>query len=98
MPGTLSHRNVGGNLLSTTNRTPAIAWDWSLALLGALYVVPAVVVIIVDPARGLALAAGVLPAAAVGLPGPRRARWVTVMLGVFIGLSMTIGAVLANFR
>ena len=95
--GALCHRNVGGTPLSTTIRTPAIAWNWSLALLGALYVAPAVVVTIFDPAKGLALAAGVLPAAAAGIPGPRRARWLTVLLGVFIGLSMTIGAVLAKF-
>lgn len=42
------------------------------------------------------MAAGVLPAAALGLPGPRRARLATVVLGVLIGVSMTIGAFLCR--
>jgi hypothetical protein len=76
---------------------PPIVWDWSLALLGALYAAPGVVLTLTDPTKGLALAVGVLPAAAFGIPGPRRARVVTVVLGVLIGASMTLGAFLAQF-
>ena len=83
--------------MSTSGRPPAIGWNWSLALLGAVYALPALVVIPFDTTKGLALAIGVLPAAAAsGLPGPRRARVSTIVLGVLIGTSMVIGAVLAQ--
>ena len=82
--------------MSTSGRPPAIGWNWSLALLGAVYALPALVVIPFDTTKGLALAIGVLPAAASGLPGPRRARVATIVLGVLIGTSMVIGAVLAQ--
>jgi hypothetical protein len=49
-----------------------------------------------DPAKGLALAVGVLPAAASGIPAVRRARVATVVLGILIGLSMVLGAFLAQ--
>ena len=82
--------------MPTASRPPALGWSWSLAGLGLTYVLPALIVIPFDTTRGLALAVGVLPAAASGLPGPRRARVLTIVLGVAIGASMTIGALLAE--
>ena len=43
---------------------PAVAWNGSWALLGGLCSVPAVIVAFSDPTLGVALAVGVLPAAA----------------------------------
>ena len=71
-------------------------WDWSLAILGAVYAAPATALMFSEPTKGLALAVGVLPAAASGIPGPRRARVLTIVLGVLIGASMTLGAILAQ--
>ena len=82
--------------MRTPDQAPALAWVWPLALLGALYATPAALITVTDPTKGLALAAGVLPAAALGLPGPRRARVATIVLGVLIGASMTVGALLAE--
>jgi len=74
----------------------AVVWSWSHALLGAVYAVPAAVVVLVDPARGIALAVGVLPAAAAGLPGPRRGRVAIALLGALMGASMLVGSLLAQ--
>ena len=59
----------------TQQRAPAIVWSWSHAALGLLYAAPAVVMMFIDPLKGLPLAVGVLPAAAAGLPGPAAAGW-----------------------
>ena len=77
-------------------KSPAISWNWSHALLGAVYAAPATVVLVSDPSKGLALALGVMPAAALGLPGPRARRLVTLILGVLAGASMIIGALFAE--
>ncbi len=79
----------------TQDRAPALLWSWSHALLGLLYAAPAVTVMFVDPTQAIALAVGVLPAAAVGLPGPRRGRAAIVVLGLLCGVSMVVGSVLA---
>ena len=62
-----SNRRKGARV-RTPDQAPALAWVWPLALLGALYATPAALVTVTDPTKGLALAAGVLPAAALGLP------------------------------
>ena len=77
-------------------KSPAVSWSWSHALLGAVYALPAAVVLVSDPSKGLALALGVMPAAALGLPGPRARRLVTLILGVVAGGSMIVGALLAE--
>ena len=74
----------------------ALAWDWSAALVGAVYALPAAVVVLSDRSRGLALAVGVLPAAIVGLAPTRRGRLRVVVLGVCTGLPMLLGGLLAN--
>ena len=73
-----------------------VVWDWSGALLGAVYALPAAAVIGEDLGRGLALAVGVLPAAATGLAPTRRARRMTAVVGALIGLSMFVGAVIGQ--
>lgn len=77
-------------------RTPGLVWRWTPAVLGGLYAVPAAVVVLSDPQRGLALAVGALPAALVGLLPTRRRRLLVIVLGAVIGLSMFVGGVLAN--
>ena len=74
---------------------PAVTWNGSWALLGALCSIPAVIVIFYDEAHGLALAFGALPAAAVGVQGRRRDRHVCLVVGVAIGTGLVLGAVLA---
>lgn len=76
---------------------PGLAWSWSDAALGAAYALPAAAVALSDdPARGLALAVGVLPAAIVGLAPKRRGRLAIIALGVLTGLPMLLGGVLAG--
>jgi hypothetical protein len=75
---------------------PGLAWDWSAAALGAVFTLPAAVVVLSDRSRGLALAVGVLPAALVGLLPTRRGRLTSVVLGVSIGVPMFIGGLLAD--
>ncbi len=77
-------------------RTQGLAWDWSPAVLGAAYALPAAVVVLGDLPLGLALAVGVLPAAIAGLAARRRARVAVVALGALTGVPMFIGAVLAD--
>jgi len=73
-----------------------MVWDWRLTALGAGCAVPGAVVALNDPGHGLALALGALPAAAVGINGPRSTRWVVVVVGACIGIGMTVGALLAQ--
>jgi hypothetical protein len=72
----------------------AVAWRWSLALLGALCPLPAAAVALQDTSHGLALAVGALPAAAVGIAGSRRSRHAIVIVGLCIGLGLCLRAVL----
>ena len=77
-------------------RPPGLAWNWSAAALGAIYALPAAVVVLSDRPRGLALAVGVLPAAIVGLMPTRRSRLAIVVLGTSIGVPMFVGGLLAH--
>lgn len=84
------------DIRSLSTAPPALVWRWSAALLGLLAALPAAVVILIgDPAHGLALAAGVLPGAAIGVPAARRSRVSIAILGVLVGVCVTIGAFLA---
>lgn len=72
----------------------ALAWSWSRLLLGAVYALPGALVSATgDPARGLALAVGVLPAAAAGLPARRRDRARVVGVGLVAALAVLLGGV-----
>jgi Fusaric acid resistance protein-like len=77
-------------------RPPPIAWSWSAAALGAAYAAPAAVAMTEDVSRGLALAVGVLPAAAIGLRPIRRGRVATAVLGGVAGVSILVGSALAE--
>jgi hypothetical protein len=80
----------------TTAARPALAWSWPQALAGAVYALPAALVALSDPQSGVPLAVGVLPAAILPVPGPRRARVAILLVGVIAGLSLFVGGVLAH--
>ncbi|MEW2518420.1 FUSC family protein [Actinacidiphila alni] len=73
-------------------------WSWGAFARGAVYAVPGALVALRDPGAGLALTVGVLPAALVGLPARRRARFAAVLVGVCTGLPMVLGSLLVQVR
>ena len=73
-----------------------LVWDWTAAAFGAACALPAAVVVSDDPARGLALAVGVLPAAAAGVAPARRARRAILALGVLTAVPMFVGGALSG--
>jgi hypothetical protein len=75
---------------------PPIAWSWDDALLGAAYALPAALVALGDPAHGLALSVGVLPASILGPTPRRRGRLVVIAAGALTGVPMLIGGLLAG--
>jgi hypothetical protein len=75
---------------------PRIAWSWAGALLGALYVLPGAVSAAGDPRRGIALAVGVIPAAAIGVLPARRRRVLVAIVGALVGVSMLVGSALSG--
>ncbi|HYP73507.1 MAG TPA: FUSC family protein [Microbacterium sp.] len=82
--------------MSDVGERPGLAWNWSFFLLGAIYALPALIVVPLHPIAGLALAVGVMPVAAFNLPGTRRGRRVIPLLGLASGLSMFLGSVLTQ--
>ncbi|MFF2485667.1 FUSC family protein [Microbacterium sp. NPDC058062] len=76
------------------SRAP-IAWSWTNLAHGAALAVPAAVTSLFDPAIGVPLAVGVLPAAALGLRGTRRERTLVILVGAVAGLSIFLGALVA---
>lgn len=75
----------------------AIAWSWRNLALGAVYAIPAAIVSVFDPALGLPLGVGVLPAAAIGLRSSRRERRLVIVVGTVAGVSMFVGSLVAPF-
>ncbi len=75
---------------------PGLAWSWSAALVGAVYAIPAVVVMPFDVSSGLALAFGVLPAAIIGIAPVRSARARVVLLGSLMGVPIFVGSLLSG--
>jgi Fusaric acid resistance protein-like len=74
---------------------PALAWAWSDALRCGLCTVPAALIVLTgDPARGLAWAVGVLPAAVIGLAPTRKERARLVVVGLLFALSVLLGSLL----
>ncbi|WP_270365082.1 FUSC family protein [Microbacterium algeriense] len=73
-----------------------ITWRWSRFGLGAAYAVPAVVVAAWSPTLGLAVAVGVLPAAAFGLPPRRPGRAVIPVVGALSALGLLLGSLVAS--
>ena len=84
----------------TESRQPtdraAVIWSWPHALIGVAYAIPAAVVALHDPAVGVPLAVGVLPAAIVGIPDRRAARIIILVIGILAGASLFFGGVLAH--
>lgn len=77
-------------------RPSAIRWSWGHALAGAVFALPAAVVTLSDPARGIPLAVGVLPAAMIGIPAARRQRLSIAIVGSLAGLSIFVGGLIAH--
>ncbi|MFB7892430.1 FUSC family protein [Microbacterium sp. NPDC056044] len=76
------------------SRAP-IAWSWRNLAHGAILAVPAALLSLFDPAVGVPLAVGVLPAAALGLRATRRERIFVILVGALAGLSIFLGALVA---
>ena len=64
--------------------------------MGAVYALPAAVVMLAKVSSGLALSFGVLPAAIVGLAPTRRARARVVLLGALVAVPIFAGSLLSN--
>jgi hypothetical protein len=75
---------------------PGLAWSWDDAALGAAYALPAAIVALSDPAHGLALSVGVLPASILGLMPRRRGRLMVIAAGALTGVPMFLGGLLAG--
>lgn len=73
-----------------------LSWKWSRFGLGVVFALPALATAPSAPTAGLALAVGVLPAAAFGLPPRRRARAVIVLIGVLSAAGLVAGSLLAR--
>ena len=71
-------------------------WSWPDAGRGLAYALPAAVATAVEPAVGVPLALGVLPACLLPLPGPRHARVVIAVVGFVCGAALFIGGALVH--
>ena len=74
-----------------------IRLSWRNAAHGVVIALPSVVASVFDPALGLPLAVGVLPAAALGLRSTRRERMMVMLVGAVAGFSIFAGSLLAPF-
>ncbi|WP_345384119.1 FUSC family protein [Pseudonocardia yuanmonensis] len=82
--------------LPADRRAPAwVVWHWSAALRGALLALPACLVLPQDADAGVAVALGVIPAAALPLVPRRRGRLLVVAIGSLMGVSVLIGGLIA---
>jgi hypothetical protein len=75
---------------------PGLTWQWSRFGLGLLFALPAMVITPFAPTVGLALAVGVLPAAAFRLPPRRRGRAVIPLIGGLSAVGLLLGSLLAT--
>jgi hypothetical protein len=82
--------------VSRNDHPPNLVWDWPVAALCAVYALPAALVALSDPRKGVALAVGVLPASMVGLLPTRRARVALVVLGACVAVPMFLGGLLTG--
>ncbi len=79
-------------------RTAApISWSWKSAAHGVVLSLPAVIAALWDPAVGMPLAIGCLPAAALGLRDSRRERLMVLLVGAVAALSMLLGSFVAPY-
>lgn len=77
------------------DRQRGLSWSWSRFGLGVVFALPALLVTPIASTWGLALAVGVLPAAAFGLPPHRRARTVILLIGALSAAGLVGGSLLA---
>jgi len=73
-----------------------LTWDARGAWLGAAYAIPAAILVFDELTLGFAVAVGVVPVATAGLAPTRRARRGIGMVGLFVGLPIFFGAVVAH--
>lgn len=71
-----------------------ISWSWSMLCLGIVLALPSAIVVPFDPAFGLALAVGTIPAAVNRLAPRRSGRWSTIVVGGLAGLALFLGSLL----
>ncbi|MFB4349669.1 FUSC family protein [Microbacterium sp. CR_7] len=74
----------------------AIAWSWRNVLHGVVLGLPAGFATLSDPRFGLALAVGVLPAAALGLAANRRRRTGALIVGGIAAAAVLLGSAVAG--
>ncbi|MFJ2551615.1 FUSC family protein [Microbacterium sp. NPDC087591] len=74
----------------------AVAWSWRSAVHGVALAAPAGIATLSDPSAGLALAVGVLPAAALGLASSRRQRAMALVVGAIAAVAVLLGAVVSG--
>lgn len=79
-----------------SDRASGLTWRQDDALRGLVFALPAAVATVVDPARGLPLALGVLPAAMVAMPGHRRHRIRLFVVGAVCGIALFLGGALSE--
>lgn len=79
----------------TPGSARGISWQWSLFGLGAAFALPAIIVIPFNPLAGLALALGVVPAAALALPARRRGRHLIPIVGTVSAVALVLGSLLS---
>lgn len=72
-----------------------LTWQWSRFSLGLLFALPAMAITPFHPTIGLAVAVGVLPAAAFRLPPRRRGRVVILLIGALSAIGLLFGSLLA---
>lgn len=73
-----------------------LTWQWARFGLGIAFALPAMVVTPFSPTLGLALAVGVLPAAAFRLPPRRRGRAIILLVGGLSAVGLLVGSLLAT--
>lgn len=73
-----------------------LSWSWSFCLFGVVLALPGALVAPANPSFGLALAVGVIPAAANRLAPRRAGRWMVVLVGAVAAAALTAGSLLTH--
>lgn len=73
-----------------------LTWNWSRFALGLVFALPGILVAPFAPTAGIALAVGVLPAAAYGLPARRRKRALLPVVGALSAAGFLLGSLLTH--
>ncbi|WP_232016989.1 FUSC family protein [Gordonia insulae] len=72
---------------------PVLVWRWLPAAAALVAAIPAVLITaLVDVESGAALALGMIPALAIGIPRPRRRRVIILAASAILGVPITLGA------